>query len=676
MAHNHNKIILLLMIKNESRIIERCIDNAINSVDAVCILDTGSTDNTVELCNNKLASLNKPYKIGVEPFKNFGYNRSVSFKLAQTLCQELEWDADLTYVLAVDADMVIKASAEFRDYKMTDTGYLIIQQNPSLKYYNIRFMRCSYNWKCVGATHEYWDGARGAKIPYELFYIDDKNDGGCKSDKFERDIRLLSEDLITDPNNARTHFYLAQSYKDIGKHTEAITYYKKRIALGGWDEEVWYSHYQIGRCYCNIKDIIKMEYWLNKAWKYRPSRAEPLYFLTKYFREHSEHFKSYHYYLKGKDIPYPQNDSLFIEHSVYNGLFDYENTVISYYVFNNKLSCGLTDIIRFINSGKQFNINNVWDNIEFYVEPLESTTYKGVYGKLNCPSFDEFSPSSCSILTCDSNNNSKITMNVRYVNYTVNHGQYNIKSSDGKVRTKNGIITLNENYTPTSGITLMNESIPIKYDTNIEGLEDVRLFSFKNELYFTSSTKFLIPETKYRIAIGKYNTSHKIMNDIYPIEPPRISDCEKNWIHVPEDSLSEINEARDKMNFIYKWHPLEIGAINDKKLIIHTTYNTPKFFKNFRGSSGIISYNNKLWCIVHFVKYSSPRKYYHSLVQLNSKTLRPERYSIPFCFRKVAIEYCLGIHIKNNELTCFFSENDSNPGMITVPLQNLLFIDV
>jgi tetratricopeptide (TPR) repeat protein len=673
MAHNHNKIILLLMIKNESKIIERCIDNAIDSVDAICILDTGSRDNTVEICNNKLSSLNKPFKIGVEPFKNFGYNRTISFKLAQTLCQELNWNADLTYALAVDADMVIKSTPEFKDYKLTDAGYLVTQQNSKLKYYNIRFMRCNYNWNCIGVTHEYWNGIRGGKIPYELFYIYDKNDGGCKSDKFERDIRLLTEDLISDPNNPRTHFYLAQSYKDIQKYTEAISYYKKRIALGGWNEEIWYSHYQIGICYSKMGHNIKMESWLNRAWKYRPSRAEPLYFLTKYFREHSEHFKSYHYYLKGRAIPYPHTDTLFIEHSVYNGLFDYEKTILSYYVFNNNLSSGLFDIISYINKNIQFSINNVWNNIEHYVESLESTTYKGKYTRLNFPSFDEFNPSSLSVLTY----NNTLNINVRYVNYIINNqGQYQIKSLDGIVKTKNGNIICDEGHiNQINSINLMNEYIPIKYKSNIEGLEDIRLFTFKNELYFTSSTKSLTPDTKYRIAIGKYNTSQQLMDNIISIEPPTNTTCEKNWIYIPEDSLSEIHEGHNKMNFIYTWYPLQIGAVIDNKLVIHTTYSTPSFFKNFRGSSGIISYDNKIWCIVHFVKYSTPRKYYHSLIQLNSKNMKPERYSIPFCFRRVAIEYCLSIHIQNAELTCFFSENDSNPGMISIPLQNLLFAD-
>ena len=131
--------------------------------------------------------------------------------------------------MAVDADMIIKPSPLFKDFILTAPGYSVFQYNGNIKYYNTRFMQCSYNWDCIGATHEYWNGQPVEKVPYDVFYIDDVNDGGCKSDKFERDVRLLTEDLKTDPNNGRTYFYLAQSYKDCGKFKEAIQHYKQRI---------------------------------------------------------------------------------------------------------------------------------------------------------------------------------------------------------------------------------------------------------------------------------------------------------------------------------------------------------------------------------------------------------------------------------------------------------------
>jgi glycosyltransferase involved in cell wall biosynthesis len=668
MAHTYNKIILLLMIKNESKIIERCIERALDHVDAVCILDTGSTDDTVEQAVNFLEKSGKPFKIEVEPFKKFGYNRTVSFLKAQELCKELEWDADLTYAMAVDADMVIKPSAEFKNFKMTVPGYNVIQDNRSLTYHNTRFMRCSYNWKCVGATHEYWDGGSTEKIPREVFYIDDINDGGCKSDKFPRDIRLLTEDLKVDPKNGRTHFYLAQSYRDSGKFKEAIKHYKERIKIGGWVEEVWSSHYQIAKCYEGLGEIEKMEAWANRAFKFYPVRAEPLYMLTKYFRIHSDHYKAYHYYLKGRSIPFPKNCLLFIEHDVYNGLFDYESTVLNFYVYGKTKLDGLCEQISYINNGK-YNLENVWSNVHFYVEPLAGGTYKGEYSRLIFPAHEEYQVSSCAIVMWKG----RLLMNTRYVNYSIDGGGgYHMRSSDGHVKTKNGMTYVNNNGVPVENVSIMKEEPGTVYPSNIEGLEDVRLFSFKDKLYFTASSKNLTDTGKIVMALGEYNPDAKLMNNVSIISPPKPTTCEKNWIYVPESALRGVEAACDKMNFIYGWHPLEIGAVGaDKKLEIHTRFDTPRMFSRFRGSSNIVEYDKKLWCVVHFVRYTTPRVYYHAVVAFNRDTMKPELYSAPFCFVKAAIEYCLGLHIHDGKMTFIFSQNDNEPGCITLPISNL-----
>ena len=673
MSHSHNKIILNLMIKNESKIIERCIGRALEHVDAVSILDTGSTDNTVEVCNKFLKECGKPFKVSVEPFKNFGYNRTISFQKAQELCRELKWDADITYAMAVDADMIIKPSSDFKNFKMTVPGYTVIQQNGQLKYFNNRFMRCSYNWKCIGATHEYWSGDPTEKIPYEVFYIDDVNDGGCKSDKFERDVRLLTEELKTEPNNGRTHFYLAQSYKDSGEFKKSIQHYMKRIELGGWYEEVWYSHYQIAKCYQVLNQPEEMELWALKAFKFHPHRSEPLYFLVQHFKDKYEHFKAYQYYLKGKDIPFPKNDTLFVEYSIYEGLFDYEYTILSCYIFKKSRQDVLNDIINYINTNK-FHIDNVFDNLQYYIEPLTTSAYKGEYNKLFFPQFEEYQVSSCSFIPYKNN----FLMNTRYVNYSIDgQGAYHMRSSDGNVKTKNGMTYLNSSYYPLEDIKIMTEEPNNTFPSHIEGLEDVRLFSFKNKIHFTASSKNLTNDSKIVIAIGEYNTNDNKMNNISVIQPPKPSDCEKNWIYVPENSLIGSESAKDKMNFIYGWHPMEIGAVNaDKKLEIHTTFDTPKIFSRFRGSSTICEYDGRLWAVAHFVRYSTPRVYMHSVVCFNRETMKPELYSLPFVFRKHAIEYCLGFHIKDGNACFVFSQNDNEPAFITMPITNLRFLPI
>ena len=674
MAHNHNKIILLLMIKNESKIIERCIGRALEHVDAICILDTGSTDNTVDVCRAYLDACGKPYKISVELFKNFGYNRTISFQKAQELCKELDWDDNNTYAMAVDADMIICPRGGFRDFKMTLPGYNAIQNNGTIKYYNMRFMRCNFDWKCVGVTHEYWGGDPTGKIPYDVFYIDDRNDGGCKSDKFERDIRLLTEDLKDNPENGRSYFYLAQSLKDNGNFKEAIQLYKKRIKIGGWYEEVWYSHYMIGKCYDHLGQPDKMEIWMNRAFKLHSTRAEPLYHLTRYFREKSDHYKAYHYYLKGKDIKFPDNDVLFIEHNTYAGLFDYENTILACYVNGKTKQDSLVDIVKYINT-REFHMDNVWSNIHYYIEPLTSNIYKGEYTKLFFPSVDEYQVSSCSVIPY----NDRLLMNTRYVNYSIDaNGGYHMRSPDGNVKTKNGMVFLNGNYYPADDVSVMHEEPAKTYPSNIEGLEDVRLFYFNNKLHFSSSTKNLTDDGKIWIAVGEYNVNSEIMTNISLIEPPRPSDCEKNWIAVPEECGIA---KKGQMNFIFGWNPLQIGAVSNthgerKKLEIHTTHTTPRFFSHLRGSSNLFEYKGRYWCVTHFVRYTTPRVYYHCLVGFNRETLVPEYYSAPFCFRKLAIEYCLGFHIKHDKATFFFSQNDNEPGFITVPFENFRLLPV
>jgi len=675
-AHHHNKIILNLMIKNESKIIERCIGNSIDYVDAVNILDTGSTDNTVEVCKAFLTASGKPFRISVHPFKTFGHNRSISFDEAQKLCEALHWNAQETYAMAVDADMVIKATAAFKDFKMTQNGYRMIQQHGNLKYYNVRFLKCSYAWKCIGSTHEYWDGSPSENVPAEICFIDDIGDGGCKSDKNERDIRLLTEEVRDQPNNGRAHFYLAQSYKDGGQVEKAIPLFKRRIEIGGWYEEVWYSHYMLGKCYNMINDELNMEFWMNKGFEMHPHRAENLYYLVNYFRVKGQNYKAYHYYLKGKDIPYPKNDMLFIEGDVYDGMFPYENTVLACYVTGKTKQDSLCDLVSYINQKIPYHIDNVWNNLHYYTQPLTDSIYKGEYSSMLLKDHEEYKVSSCSIQPYSATDPiRRYIMNTRFVNYDIDHnGAYHMRSPDGHVKTKNGRLFLNASFQPTEEIRMMNEDY-VRTPSHIEGMEDVRLFFHEKKLRFTASCKNITDDGKIVIAMGDYVIEENRMKNIRILEPPTPSYCEKNWVYVPSRHL-ENEKAKGRMNFIYGWNPLVIGSVQENQLEIHTTYETPALFNRFRGSSAVVEYQQKLYAVIHFVKYSTPRCYYHSVVQFNRDTMKPEAYAAPFSFCEPKIEYCLGLEIQNGYAHFFFSRNDTSPSMIRLPFENLRMISL
>lgn len=686
-VHAHNRLLLLLMIKNESAIIERCLAHAVQYVDAVSILDTGSTDDTVQRCEAFLSQTEKPFRIETHPFKNFGETRTISFENAQRHAEAFGWDPQTSYALAVDADMVIKPQPVFFQYPLTQNGYHLIQENGHLKYYNLRLMRLSHPWKCIGGTHEYWSGDPTEKVPYELFYIDDKNDGGCKADKFERDVKLLKADIAADPQNARAHYYLGQSLKDLGQFDEAIEMFQKRIDLGGWIEEVWYSMLQIGRCYDHKGDEHMMELWMNKAFKHHPKRAEPLYHLTRVFRERSQHWKAYHYYQKGRSIPYPKDDVLFVEKQVYEGLFEYENTILACYVHpspHGKVDSQV-EIIQYLNRWPHYH-QNVFDNLIWYAPPLIGPVYDGAYAKLLLPPHgpsdnpNEYEASSCSLVP--TTDGSAYLMNARYVNYRIDErGAYHMRSADGHVKTKNALVPLNSQFQPTESPRFLEEDYQ-RHPSNIEGLEDMRLFYYDDKLHFIASSKDISSLGKVVMTMGKYDAKQARAYNVHVLEPPTPSDCQKNWIPVPNKYLDHIPAAKERINVIYGWCPLQIGSvipeeadIHGGKLHIHTVQNTPTSWTHFRGSSNLVEYNDRLYCVAHHVKYVSPRNYLHALVEF-SKEMKPLRYTPFFTFRKTSIEYCIGLTIKNDTVTLLASEYDKDPGVFQVPFGKFLWLNM
>jgi len=401
------KICLCMIVKNESKIIERCLDSAKSIIDFVSICDTGSTDGTPELIENWCKKNSIPGLVHHQPFKNFGYNRTLSVSLAQDSYPESD------YLLLLDADMNLKID-QFDKNNLHHNQYLTMQYDNQIKYWLTRLLKTSLPWKSVGVTHEYWDLDR-SKVSADQYFetkgkldsliIYDHRDGGSRVDKSERDKRLLIEGINdqTTPIDVKSRymFYLAQTYSNLNELEEAIKWYKKRVKAGGWLEEVFYSLFQIGMCYERLyrnastkrellmKDthnskndqstIEKLrtseeQYFalatnaLLNAWEYRPCRSEPLYYLAKMYRIKGKNNTGLMYALQGKEIPFPKDDLLFVDYHVYDYLFDYEISICANYI-KSKLELGRAAQNRLLSKINQLPLNiarTVENNSKFY----------------------------------------------------------------------------------------------------------------------------------------------------------------------------------------------------------------------------------------------------------------------------------------------------------------------
>jgi len=614
------KFVLILMVRNEERILKRCMESVEGFVEAYCICDTGSTDKTCEIATEFLKTHDGC--LTHVPWQNFGYNRTASFANAQTYLKKTGWDLKDTYGLLLDADMMFDPGS-LKTHPLEHIGYTIVQCAGTLEYPNTRLIRMDHFWECKGVTHEYWD-APSDHIPKVICHINDFNDGGCKSDKFQRDAILLEKGLIDEPTNVRYMFYLAQTYHSTGRWKDSIAMYKRRINAGGWFEEIWYSHYMIAKCHRELGNIPKFEEWMLRAHEYRKERAESLYELARYFRQDGQHYKAYQYVVMGQKIPM-STDSLFIETDVYRGLFDYEQSVLDYYVKSNRYEGLRSSVHYMLKLG--LHHPSVLYNLQYYTKPIVSERKRLTFPSVFGPSF---SPSALSVLEYP-------FVNVRYVNYKVVDG--NFITPEGLSLCENACFNIETGQL----VAKMDEAtvnLPV-LDHTIRGLEDVRGYFDKNGTSCFTATVHNY-DKDIRILQGKYTTGQ--YKDCRVLPSPHGRHCEKNWLPINGTDM-----------FIYDWHPL---TLVDSSGTIVKEIQTAPMFSNFRGSAPPIKMDGKWWTLVHMVDYGPPRKYYHCLVELNTDFV-PTRVSMPFTFVSPAIEYCLSFRHVNDTLHFFAGINET-----------------
>jgi len=161
------------------------------------------------------------------------------------------------------------------------------------------------------------------------------------AEKYSADAEVLRRALRDEPGNTRYAFYLAQSLRDAGKLVEARATYQRRIEMGGWDEEVYYSKLQVAALLERerVPDAEVIAAYL-AAYQYRPSRAEPLCELARYCRESQRYALALLFARPAAQLPCPE-DILFVEASVYEWRARDELSIAAYWCGDKTLSANL-----------------------------------------------------------------------------------------------------------------------------------------------------------------------------------------------------------------------------------------------------------------------------------------------------------------------------------------------
>jgi glycosyltransferase involved in cell wall biosynthesis len=320
------KIGLCMIVKNEAHIIHESLTATLPLIDTYCIVDTGSSDNTIEVIKKFYEEKGIPGEVHEREWKNFGHNRSE----ALSLC-----DGKMDYILVIDADDLIAWEGDgkgdlLRILQTTPNGIEFNIRQGDLSYTRMQMFKANDTWKYVGVLHEYPSNGKPSnkitKCPPTMYMTSRRLGGRNKvADKMKRDIAVLLKGVEDEPDNERYVFYLAQSYRDDGQIEEAVKWYKKRYEMGRWYEEQYISAY-------NVAKLTHDKEWVWKAHECNPKRIECLVSYMSYCRATNKFSKELlAMSLYASFIKKPTDQHLFVENDVYDWKVWDELSIIAFY---------------------------------------------------------------------------------------------------------------------------------------------------------------------------------------------------------------------------------------------------------------------------------------------------------------------------------------------------------
>jgi tetratricopeptide (TPR) repeat protein len=307
------KICLSMIVKNEAHIVTEVLDSCAPHISSWSIVDTGSTDGTQDLIRDHMRNLGIPGVLHKRKWRNFGHNQTQEMQLAQ---------GHGDYILHMDADDVFVGQPDFTQVGDADI-YMLRVGNGSLVYWCPQLIRDGLPVRCVGVIHAYLvcdDPHTTARLDGD-YRIESRRLGAQSRDpdRYARDAALLLAEVERNPEDPRQVFYLAQSYFDAGDYASAREWYERRVQMGGWGEEVFYSMFRVAQSMASLGEPWpQVQDAYLRAWEFRPTRAEPLYYLAVHYRVEGQHHLGHLFAQRATAIPMPVDDVLFVHSDIYS----------------------------------------------------------------------------------------------------------------------------------------------------------------------------------------------------------------------------------------------------------------------------------------------------------------------------------------------------------------------
>lgn len=221
----YQTISLCMIVKDEEKTLERCLLSVKEIVDEIIIVDTGSTDKTLEIA--------RKFTTNIHFFEwngNFSEARNYATQFATS-----------DYVLSLDADEYLEADSKHLLLEPLTKSYYFLRIRNVIRpgivdnHSFTRLFRRDIGFIYKGAIHEQINITDFPHLEGEGLSVLIHHEGYNKKimqekNKNTRNMKIIEEELNENPT-AFGYFNLGTQYKSIAQHEKAVQAYRKSYAI-------------------------------------------------------------------------------------------------------------------------------------------------------------------------------------------------------------------------------------------------------------------------------------------------------------------------------------------------------------------------------------------------------------------------------------------------------------
>jgi glycosyltransferase involved in cell wall biosynthesis len=304
-------ISLVMIVKDETKTLETCLESVKSIVDEYVIVDTGSTDGTQEIIK-KYGTLHE------RPFTNFVDSKNHALSLAKG-----------RYILLLDADKSITEGLEFvKEHAINGVDCLLTDViEPDANGNIVDTYLCALLWKNNGqwkftgpGVHEVITGNKGGYIDHRIKVLHKhvNTDRDYYQKRFESYVVVLNNYLSEHPDDPRATFYLGRTLMDLRQWVEAIGHFKRYLALNtGYRDECWQAAHDMAFCWKSQGEYDKAIAACELAETINPNRAETFFMRAQIYYGLQDWKEALKWFEKAATTPLPTDVILFLDPRLY-----------------------------------------------------------------------------------------------------------------------------------------------------------------------------------------------------------------------------------------------------------------------------------------------------------------------------------------------------------------------